>query len=147
MALQPRTLANPAPTNLALLSETELLKMRNEIDALLNIGSLEHIDIGEEIALQLRTIKLMQSEALGDSEASYTHKAQTSSVVVRLLNDLTRMRTDLHNAERFMMVENALIEALKDQPVEVKDTFFTIYEKIVAKFDIGLKLTSEEPGE
>ena len=120
-------------------------RRRVEIDAHLQLGDLGQIDIGEEIALQLRTVKIMQSEALEDSEAAYGQKAQASMVVVRLLQDLTKMRTDLHSAERFMMLENAVIECMRDQPQEVKDAFFAQYEAIAAKFDIGLKLVPEEP--
>lgn len=151
MALKPRTLTNDEPKEpilaLNLLSERQLLQLRSEIDAHLNLGSLEQIDIGQEIAAQLRTVKLMQASALTDDEAAYGQKAQAAMVVVRLLQDLTKMRTDLHNAERFMQIENAIIEALKDQPVEVKDTFFTVYEKIVAQYDIGLKLVSQDSQE
>lgn len=150
MALKDHSLDTPRETRdvlpIDLLSEKELLALRAQIDERLNLGTLAEIDLGAELTLQLRTVKSLQSEAMGDTETPFGQKAQTAMAVQRLLQDLTKMRTDLHNAERAKRIEGMVISAftkcsaaevaasaeVKAVLDEVKAIFFEQYEAMLA---------------
>lgn len=135
---QTRTLGD-----LDLLDQTELLRLRHEIDIRLNLGKVQDIDLGEELTVQLRIVKTLQNAAHNDDETPYNQQAQTAAVVQSLLKELVRMRTTVHNSEYAKSLEGMVIraftkcEAAADpalQPVlkQVKDLFFEQYEQLVA---------------
>lgn len=150
MALKDLSLADSnrtLPLNLDLLSPKELLRLRAEIDQRLDLGSLKSIDLGEELALQLKTAKLLLQDALADEDTAFGQKAQTAMVLQRLLQDLVKMRTELYNAEALKALEQMLIDAFREVGsqiartdttsqemfTEVKDAFFASYERLLAK--------------
>lgn len=146
MALKDHKLGNSSreTNNLDLLSQGELLKLRADIDVRLNLGKIEDIDLGEELTIQLRTVKLLQSDAHEEDDTPYNQKAQTAAVVQSLLKDLVRMRTAVHNSEFAKSLEGMVIQAFTKceasakpdlQPVlkQVKDLFFEQYEQLVSQ--------------
>lgn len=152
MALTQRALSNSHASSgseevlLDNCTDKQLLKLRAQIDSRLNITDLANIDIGLEIVVQLQTLKILQSEALEDDEAPHGQKAQAAMTVSRLLQDLTKCRRELYDAERSKTVENMVIQAMKDTPQEVKDSFFADLERYLATLptmDTLLNSTSE----
>ena len=137
MALKDRSLTDvPRETAyeipLTAYSDKELLELRAQIDAHLGLGSLGDLDIGTEIVLQLRTLKILQHEALSDTEAPHGQKAQASMTVSRMLSELAKSRNLLYSAERIKQIEAMTIEAMKDAPQEAKDEFFYRLERYLA---------------
>lgn len=120
------------------LSEAELLQLRAEVDATLGITTMADIDIGHEVALQLRTAKVLLGMAMNDDEANPSQKASTCSTVQRIVQDLTKMRINLYSAERNKQIEEAVINVMRDQSTEIKDAFFADYERILSTHDTGL---------
>lgn len=132
MTLKPRTLSQTSSSGLpdiSLLSQKELLRMRADIDSLLDLETLDQLDIGKEIVVQLRTLKVLQQEALEDVEAPHGQKAQAAMTVSRLLQELSKSRKELYDAERSMKIEGMVIEAMKSAPDDVKNEFFTNLER------------------
>lgn len=125
------------------LSQAELISLRAGIDQRLNLGKVQDIDLGEELTIQLRTVKLLQTEAHEEDGTPYNQKAQTAMVVQSLLKDLVKMRTAVHNSEFAKELEGMIIrsftkcEAASDPALipllkQVKDLFFEQYEQLVA---------------
>ena len=146
MALVQRPLTNEAPQpktlgDLDLLDQRELLRLRHEIDIRLNLGTVQDIDLGEELTVQLRTVKALQAAAHDSDDTPYNQQAQTAAVVQSLLKDLVKLRTAVHDAEFAKALEGMVIQAFTKceaaadpqlQPVlkQVKDLFFEQYEKL-----------------
>lgn len=153
MALKPKSLENQVPRetslpDLALLSPKELLHMRSQIDSLLDLGTLKDIDLAEELTLQLKTVKLLQAEANEDNETPFGQKAQTAMAVQRLLQDLVKLRNEVHNAEFAKQIESMVIMAFTkcaaaEDPAQAevlqqcKDLFFEAYEALLGTLDQG----------
>ncbi len=125
------------------MDQRELLNLRTQIDARLDLGTLHDVDVGQELLQQLRTVQLLQQEASENAD-SFAHKAQTASVVQRLLTELTKLRTDVYNAERFKQLEDMISKAwhgvepppeAKDAFTECKHLFFEQYERLLATLD------------
>lgn len=137
MALKNHSLSQQAPAasgpfNLGLLSEKELLELRSQIDTLLGLQDIAGLDIGQEIVLQYRTLKVLQHEALKDDEAPHGQKAQASTTVSRMLTELAKSRHLLYSAERIKQIELMTIEAMKLAPSEAQAEFFERLERYLA---------------
>lgn len=141
-SLEPKVSRGTSGPLLEGLTPKELLQLRAEIDGLLDLGTLKDIDLAEELTLQLKTVKMLQSEAANDGDTPYGQKAQTAMAVQRLLQDLVKLRTEVHNAEFAKQIESLVImaftkcEANEDPalaPVlqQVKDLFFAGYESLL----------------
>jgi hypothetical protein len=122
----------PGLLPLSAYDEKALLQLRAQIDAQLGIGNLADLDIGQEIVLQLRTLKILQHEALRDDEAPHGQKAQASTTVSRMLTELAKSRHMLYSAERIKQIELMTIDAMKDAPDEAKEAFFERLERYLA---------------
>lgn len=118
--------------DISLFNDEELLDLRMQIDARLGIGHLGALDVGAELMIQLRTLKLLQHKALTDTDAPLNQKAQATNTVSALLRDLVKTRSKLYDAERSKQIEDMTIEALKDAPQDVKDQFFSRLERLLA---------------
>lgn len=125
------------------LKPKDLLRIRAEIDQMLDLGTLKDIDLAEELTLQLKTVKMLQAEAANDDDAPFGQKAQTAMAVQRLLQDLVKLRTEVHNAEFAKKIEGMVIMAFTkcaatEDPAQaevlkqVKDLFFENYEAMLA---------------
>jgi hypothetical protein len=147
MALKDHSLSGvpreTALVNLDILDELELLSLRAQIDSRLNLGTIREIDLGHELTLQLRTVKALQQAASDDLDTPFGQKAQTAMAVQRLLQDLVKMQTEIHNSEFAKALEGmvikafALCEAAADPTLagvlkQVKDLFFEQYESLQA---------------
>lgn len=145
MALKDHSLQSTVPrgtlADLGLLSEIELLSLRAQIDGMLNLGTLKDIDLGAELTVQLRTVKALQLAASEDAETPVGQKAQAAMAVQRLLQDLVKMQTEIHNSEFAKRLEGMVIKAftlcdaaadptLAEALKSVKDLFFEQYESL-----------------
>lgn len=106
------------------MSDPDLLRMRALIDQKLDVQTLESLDVGAEISLQLRTLKVLQAEALADSGAQHQHKASAASTVSRMLQELTKSRLLLAKAEEQRKIDTLVIQAMEDAPPEAKKRFY-----------------------
>jgi len=133
----------PQVSDLDLYSDEELLALRMQIDERLGIGHLGSLDVGAELMIQLRTLKMLQHQALTDKEAPLNQKAQATNTVSALLRDLVKSRAKLYDAERSKAIEDMTIDALKDCPQDVKDQFFARLEKMLATLPTLASLMDE----
>jgi hypothetical protein len=73
----------------------------------------------------------MQQKALDSSAVSAQQKAAVANACSSSLAQLVKMQTELHNAERLKMIEQALIQVMRDQPEAIQLAFFDKYERIL----------------
>ena len=109
----------------------ELLALRDEIDEHLPAKRLEDVNLAEELVLQFQKIKVLQTKTL-DSNTSAQQKAAVANACASSLQQLVRMQTELHTAERLKAIEQALIHVMRDQPEALQLAFFERYEKLLA---------------
>jgi 3-polyprenyl-4-hydroxybenzoate decarboxylase len=109
----------------------DLLALREEIDARLPATKLSDINLAEELVLQFQKVKSMQQKALDSSAVSAQQKAAVANACSSSLAQLVKMQTELHNAERLKMIEQALIQVMRDQPEAIQLAFFDKYERIL----------------
>lgn len=59
--------------------------------------------------------------------------AQVMNTVTSILKDITKMQTELYNAQRLKDLEHCLITAIKGTPEDIQSAFFTEYEALIKK--------------
>jgi site-specific recombinase XerC len=127
------TSINNVPTlnDLGSMEVDQLLDLRDQIDELLPATNLAEINLAEELVLQFQKVKSMQTRVLTDGKISAQQKAAVANSCASALAQLVKMQTELHNAERLKMIEQALIQVMRDQPEAVQMAFFDKYERIL----------------
>ena len=110
------------------IPESDRIDLYEALKAALPPHKLEDIDLTQELVLQFMRVKQLQVDTLADQSVAANQKAQVANSVATILSQLTRLQTELHNAERIKALETQLIKALKDFP-DLADTFLTEYER------------------
>lgn len=117
-------------TQLELLDVSELLQLRDRIDARLPATTLSGMNLEEELVRQYLKVQELQAWALEDPDTPANQRAQVCSTVANTLQHLVRMQTEFHTAERFKAIENLMIKHFKTLPLEVVEAFIKDYEAI-----------------
>jgi hypothetical protein len=118
---------------LSALSHTELRKMRDEIVKLLPDDKLETLNLEQELVSQYRKTKDLMDDVLSDEGVQANQKAQVANSVVSTLGQLVKMQEDLKRQETLKIMESCMIEVMKMQPDEVRNLFFSEYERLATK--------------
>ena len=92
-------------------------------------GNLESITISEELATLFHSGKTLLDSVLTDPEVPANQRAQVLNSVSGIIEKITKLRTDLYNAERIRNIEHTLLRVMTDQPPEVKEAFMAEYDK------------------
>lgn len=109
------------------LEPDELLLLREHIDAKLPVKELKHMNLEQELVIQYQVAKALQTTTLNSNEES-NRKAQTVSTCAATLQNIVKLQTELHTAERFKEIESRLIRSLEKIPEEYLHEFFDWYE-------------------
>ena len=115
---------------LAEMSQSELRKLRGEIDRLLPEQKLSDMDMPKELMDQFQVVKDLQSNVMTDAEVPANQRAQVAGAVASTLQQLVKMQTDFYTSERFRNIENLMIQYMKKLPLETATEFLDEYEKI-----------------
>lgn len=115
--------------------EEILLALRAEIDAALPPARLSSMNLEEELVLQFKTAKALQTITLAESATEANKKAQVVNTTAATLQALVKMQADFYTAERFKRIELLLIETLRTLPQEAAADFFERYERELGKVD------------
>ena len=75
-------------------------------------------------------VKQLQVDTLADQSVAANQKAQVANSVATILSQLTRLQTELHNSERFKLVEGLMIRYFKKLPADVVAAFIDEYEQL-----------------
>lgn len=110
------------------LKESEKIQLMGRIDAILPMKSLKDMDLEHELVMQFQVAKALQSDTLASEEEESHRKATTISTCASVLQQLVKMQTELHTAERFKAMESNLIKVLQDFP-DLSNKFLDEYER------------------
>ena len=112
------------------MSVEELRELRDEIDRRLPEDKLSQMDLTQELLSQYRLVKRLQDSVLMDDSIAPNQRSQVAGQVASTLQQLVKMQTEFHNAERFRAIENLLIKSIKMMPLDAAEAFISEYEKI-----------------
>ena len=106
-----------------------------------NINNLDELDIRKELLenyVMAKTVlaTILTTEAVEDGvRVGFTDTPnQIATVITAVKNtlaDIIKLQTDVYNAERFKLIEQAMIRAVKSMPEESRQRFMDDYEKIL----------------
>lgn len=116
-----------APVPLAEMDVMALLELRSQINMMLPAIALKDMNLEEELVIQFQTAKAFQHEVLSSGEEA-NKKAQTLNACTATLQNLIKMQSEYHTAERLKNIESRLIKALNTIPDEHLKEFFAWYE-------------------
>lgn len=102
---------------------------KEKLRVILEVPKLEDLDLSAELYNQYVLAKQLLSDA---DDQPLNQKAQTLNSIVSILRDISKVRTDLFNAERIKAIESALLMTLKDFP-EMSTAFLESYEAALAR--------------
>lgn len=115
---------------LAKISLADKIDLYEAIKGALPAHTLQSLDLEQELVLQFMRVKELQSATLASSRVAPNQKAQVANTVAASLAQLTRLQTELHTAERFKIMENHLVRAMKRLPLDVAEDFIREYENL-----------------
>lgn len=120
----------PGEVDVSLYSQTELLILRNKIDARLPPMQMASMNLEEEVVLQFMTVKALQADTLAGNNES-NQKAAVVNACASALKALVNMQVEIHTAERFKKIENLMVRYIKRLPKDTAEQFLKDYSNLV----------------
>lgn len=117
--------------NLTLLTEPELITLRDEIQRLL--PTMADLDLNQELVLQFQIAKDIMARSQNDPLIPTNQKAQVLNSAAALLKQLSDAQVKLYASERLRAMEAALIDTLKS-------TDASLYARFEAEYSQRLEL-------
>ena len=112
------------------LNQEELVTLYDLVSSRLPPMKLAHLNMEEELVLQLYRAKALQTKSMEADEIPANQKAQVMNSVASVIGDLIRLQERLFNAERFKAIESLLIKAVQNMPPEYAQKFIQDYEDL-----------------
>lgn len=94
----------------------------------LTTGSLEAIQVSDELATLYLSAKKLLNNVITDPEVPANQRAQVMNTCLSALERITKTRTDLYNSERIRLIEQTLIRVLGEVDASIKEAFIEKYE-------------------
>lgn len=123
----------PKSNPLDRMSQSELIKLRSEIDQHLQNRTLADLNLEQELLSQYTVTKQLLAEVLDDLDTPANQKAQVVNSLLAITNQLVKMQTDLHTAERIKAMESACVKAIKTLEPQAQEEFFKRYQDYYAQ--------------
>jgi peptidoglycan hydrolase CwlO-like protein len=114
--------------DLTAYSVSDLLRLRDRVNALLPSADIEDLDLSSELIRTFQSAKSLLESAADDDETPLSQKSAIVNSLNSLLKNLAELQKSLYSVERQQKLERALVEALKLHP-SLSDSFFAEYEK------------------
>ena len=111
-----------------------LLDAYGEIVKYLPPTELSKMNLEKELLMQFHIVQNLQTNVLADESIPPNQKAQVANTVAATLNKIVDMQQSVYEAERFKLIENALIRYLNSRGEEVAAKFIEEYERIVTRY-------------
>lgn len=130
--LKPYSLANAekkGEMDLDSLKVSELLALRDKIDAKLPATSLKDLDVEKEVLLQYVRVRELQEATTVALDVPTNQRAQVANAVANTLKEIVKMREKVYNSEQFRKMEASLAKALRTLPEEAQKVFYEAYER------------------
>lgn len=117
------------------MSDEDLLKLRDKIEAKLSGLSLSDIDLMKEMLIQLKKAKILQEKAEKEDETPLNQRAQVQNSISNIITRLAAAQTTLYDSERLKRLEAATIKCVKSLPKDAQDLFFSLYDVEIDKLE------------
>lgn len=115
------------------MTTEDLIRLHASIEAKLPPAELGSMNLERELVMQYRRILALQEDVLMDDDVPANQRAQVSNAVAATLQQLVKMQSEFHTAERFKAIENLMITYMKKLPLEVAEEFLNEYERLEEK--------------
>jgi len=89
-------------------------------------SSLRELDVETELLEQYRTAKQLLANA--EENVPLNQRAQALNSITTILQTITKMQTDLYDAERLKTLEAILLDTLREFP-QVQEAFLEVYKR------------------
>lgn len=113
------------PVNPPIRGRSKPPEKPKEPKLLIQVVPLEDLDLSAELYKQYTDAKQMLSDA---SDEPLNQRAQTVNSIVNILDRITKIRTEIYNAEKLKKLESALLTTLKEFP-GLSERFLELYEE------------------
>ncbi len=146
MSTKPAVSAKEAE-GLESMSQVQLLKLRGDIDNLLGLD-LKHINLTEELALQLRKGKALLDEAENATDKDrvpLNQRAALFTSVTNMIQRIEKMQQSVYSMERLKCIESSVLKAMETLPDPARHAFFDLYGRFLKEAEA--KIDSETPPE
>lgn len=94
-------------------------------------ANLKDLNLDTELFNTYRDAKRFLDGVKNDDKLPPNQVAQVFNTIGAILKEITKMQTDVYNAERVKKQELAMIHALKLAPVEIQDAFFEEFQRLI----------------
>lgn len=115
------------------MTTEDLIRLHASVEAKLPPAELGSMNLERELVMQYRRILALQEDVLMDDDVPANQRAQVSNAVAATLQQLVKMQSEFHTAERFKAIENLMITYMKKLPLEVAEEFLNEYERLEEK--------------
>lgn len=118
-----------------LLSVSDLGILQTHLEAINPIVNVDEIDLGTEIALQLRTYKSILAETRSNPLIPANQKIAAANGLNKAIANLMVLQQDAYNIERTKSLEQAVLVTLKGHPdgASLIAAFQTTYENLLGR--------------
>ena len=89
--------------------------------------SLKDLDLDKELLEQYQSAKKLLTDVQYEEGVPLNQKAQITNTITSILQAIIKMQQDLYNIEKIKLIENVLIETLKEHET-LRDAFLEKYE-------------------
>lgn len=96
-------------------------------------GTLKSLNLDAELYDRYIDAKDFLDEILQAEGVPPNQVAQLMNTLTSILKEITKMQTDLYNAERLKKLEYCIIAAVKGADAEIQAKFFEQYETLLNK--------------
>lgn len=104
-------------------------------EAFTNTTSLAQLNLDFELLQRYQDAKEFLTSVISDTEIPVSQVAQVMNTVTAILKEIVKAQTDIHNAEKVKIMEQAMITALKSVPEDAQNLFFAEFERLSTKDD------------
>lgn len=119
--------------NLAGMTLSELLSLRNAVEQKLPARDLRDINMERELVLQLMTLQELQARVLAEEETPANQMAQVANSLSSALGNLAALQSKIYSSERIKRIEQILLDCLRQLPAETVSEFMDGYERVLEK--------------
>jgi hypothetical protein len=91
-------------------------------------NTLKDLDLDKELLDQYQSAKQLLKDVQYEEGVPLNQKAQITNTITSILQAIIKMQQDLYNIEKIKLIENVLIETLKEHET-LRDAFIEKYEQ------------------
>ena len=88
------------------------------------------ISVSQELSDHFELVKTLRDNILVDNLAEARDKVAAINSMTSIIKDLSKMQQDVYNAERFSMLQQVVINTIKDKYPDLAQDVITTFEQL-----------------